>query len=135
MDDHVRTASYRRPIGVFVIQMIAAWCLCLTAYSKVPDLTAGGTPTTTKKINLGPTGARGWFYHVSENSSESRQILVQNVDAGSPAAGVLAPGDVILGANGSGANPSAFSSDARKTLGNAIAAAEARKPATLKLLR
>ncbi len=107
----------------------------MAAYSQAPDLTAGGTPTTTKKINLGPTGARGWFYHVSENSSESRQILVQTVDAGSPAADILAPGDVILGANGSGANPSTFSSDARKTLGYAIAAAEARNPATLKLLR
>jgi hypothetical protein len=135
MDAHVRTASHRRPVGVVVIQMIIAWCLCMAAYSQAPDLTAGGTPTTTKSLNLGPTGAQGWLYHVSDNSSLSRQILVKTVDAGSPAAGILATGDVILGVDGTGANPVNFSSDARKALGYAIADAEARTPATLKLLR
>jgi hypothetical protein len=107
----------------------------LPAMAAPPDLTAGGTPTTTKSLNLGPTGAHGWLYHVNENSGESRQILVQTVAAGSPAAGILAAGDVILGADGTGANPLNFSSDARKALGLAIADAEARNPATLKLLR
>ena len=42
---------------------------------------------------------------------------------------------MILGADGTGANPVNFSSDARKSLAYAIADAEARSPATLKLLR
>ena len=100
----------------------------MAAYSQVPDLTAGGTPTSTKVLNLGPTGARGWLYHVNENSSQSRQILVKTVDAGSPAAGILAVGDVILGADGTGASPVNFASDARKALGYAIADAEANFP-------
>jgi hypothetical protein len=105
-----------------------------------PDLTAGGTPDNTRTSNLGPTGMRGWIYHVngggrSADTSESRQILVKAVDSGSPAHGVLAVDDVILGANGTGANPAPFSSDARKSLALAIADAEARNPGTLKLLR
>jgi hypothetical protein len=103
-----------------------------------PDLTNGGVPSDDPyiTINLGPTGARGWVYHVNRvDTGESRQILVTKVDAGSPADGVLAVDDVILGADGTGADPAAFSSDARKTLGLAIGDAEARSPATLKLLR
>ena len=107
----------------------------LPAVAQVPDLTAGGTPTTTKTLNLGPTGAKGWLYHVNENSGLSRQILVKTVEAGSPSAGILAAGDVILGADGTGANPVNFTSDARKALGLAIADAEARNPAELKVLR
>ncbi len=108
---------------------------CFSLMAAPPDLTNGGVPSSTKNLNLGPTGAQGWLYHVNDNSSESRQILVKTVDVGSPAAGILAAGDVILGANGTGANPVNFSSDARKELGYAIADAEARNPATLKLLR
>ncbi|MCF7954780.1 MAG: DUF6288 domain-containing protein [Phycisphaerae bacterium] len=102
-----------------------------------PDLTAGGVPDEDPAItiNLGPTGARGWVHHVKIDTSESRQILVTAVDTGSPADGILAVDDVILGADGTGANPVAFSSDARKSLGWAIGDAEARTPATLKLLR
>jgi len=102
-----------------------------------PDLTNGGVPSDNPHItiNLGPTGARGWVYHDGIDTGESRQILVTKVDAGSPADGVLAVDDVILGADGTGAAPALFSSDARKTLGLAIGDAEARTPATLKLLR
>jgi hypothetical protein len=105
-----------------------------------PDLTAGGVPNNTRTTNLGPTGMRGWVYHVnsggiSANTGESRQIQVTAVDNGSPAHGVLAANDVILGANGTGADPAPFSSDARKSLALAIADAEARSPAMLKLLR
>jgi hypothetical protein len=104
-----------------------------------PDLTAGGVPNDDPyvTINLGPTGARGWVYHDYIDTGESRQILITKVDSrsGSPARNILAVGDVILGADGTGANPSNFSSDARKSLGLAIGDAEARSPATLKLLR
>lgn len=40
---------------------------------------------------------------------------------------------MILGASGTGANPVNFSSDARKALANAINAAEASNPTTLRL--
>ena len=102
----------------------------------VPDLTAGGVaPAGMITFNMGPTGARGWAYRESYDTSKSRQILITKVDSGSPAAGILAVDDVILGVDGTGANPSLFSSDARKALALAIADAEANDPATLKLLR
>ena len=75
-----------------------------TAMAAPPDLTMGEAPvgdpagSTPKTINLGPTGLRGWVYHVKADTSESRQILVTEVDAGSPADGMLAVDDVILGA-------------------------------------
>ena len=83
--------------------------------------------------NLGPTGMRGWIYHAwpatmnhdDVTAFAPYQILVTDVAAGTPAAGVLAVNDVILGASaGAGAVP-LFTSDARKTLGWAIGAAEA----------
>lgn len=98
-----------------------------------PDLTSGGVPGDTISSNLGPTGLRGWVYHVRENSSASRQIQVTSVAAGSPAAGIVAVNDVILGASGTGSTPINFSSDARRSLADAINEAEARNPATLKL--
>ncbi len=102
-----------------------------------PDLTAGEEPSNDVTTNLGPTGMRGWVYHEGKQDTTnlSRQILVTEVDSGSPADGVIAADDVILGANGSGTEPAAFSSDARRSLATAIAAAEARDPATLNLLR
>ena len=102
-----------------------------------PDLTAGGVPNEDPPLtfNMGPTGARGWVYHESYFSTLSRQILVTEVESGSPADGILAVDDVILGADGTGASPSNFSSDARKSLALAIADAEANDPATLKLIR
>ncbi|MES2980862.1 MAG: DUF6288 domain-containing protein [Verrucomicrobiota bacterium] len=124
-------SSFNTMARLFILCMSS----CLTLTAAPPDLTNGGVPTTTKTLNLGPTGAQGWLYHVSVDSGESRQILVKTVDVGSPAAGILAAGDVILGVNGTGANPANFTSDARKALGYAIADAEARNPATLKLLR
>ena len=102
-----------------------------------PDLTAGGVPGDSVTMNLGATGIRGWVYHVNTNTSESRQILVTSVDTslGSPANGVLQVNDVILGADGSGGSPVNFNTDARRSIASAIAAAEARTPAALQLLR
>ena len=90
-------------------------------------------------INLGPTGVQAWVYRGIEggptaDTGLSRQFQVKTIDAGSPAAGILAVDDVILGANGTGAAPVPFTSDARKSFGYAIGDAEARNPATLKLL-
>ncbi len=109
--------------------------LSSTTQAAPPDLTAGGVPNSTFNINLGPTGLEGWVYLDSNGTADARQIRVNKVDAGSPAAGILAVGDVILGVNGTGAEPVAFSSDARVTLAQAINLAEGRNPATLKLIR
>ncbi len=109
--------------------------LALPGFAVPPDLTAGGVPSSAININLGPTGLRGWVYHQSVNTGESRQIQVQAVDVGSPGAAGFAVGDVILGADGTGAEPVNFSADARRSLANAINDAEALNPATLKLLR
>ncbi len=71
---------------------------------------------------LGPTGARGWMWStpMNENTTRpARQILVTEVETGSPADGVLKIGDVILGVG-----DKAFDSDARVVLGQAIVQAE-----------
>jgi hypothetical protein len=115
------------------------YVLVTSSMATPPDLTDGGVqdPTNNRTFNLGPTGMRGWAYYVSTaDTSESRQILVDHVESGSPAATVdLAVGDVILGADGTGTNPVNFSSDARKSLAYAIQDAEARSTPALKLLR
>ena len=100
-----------------------------------PDLTSGGVPSSTITTNLGPTGLRGWVYHENIDTSASRQIQIQAVDAGSPADGILAVNDVILGASGTGAAPVDFTDDARVSFANAVNDAEARNPAELKVLR
>ncbi|MCU0780626.1 MAG: DUF6288 domain-containing protein, partial [Akkermansiaceae bacterium] len=133
MNQHL-TLPPSLPVTVLAV-VLGMFGLPLNAPAAPPDLTAGGIPGDTISFNMGPTGARGWVYHVRENSSESRQIQIKSVATGSPAAGVLAADDVILGASGTGANPVNFTSDARKALANAINDAEARNPATLKLLR
>jgi hypothetical protein len=91
----------------------------IPAVAAPPDLTNGGVPGDTISFNLGPTGARGWVYHTRENTSESRQIQIKSVASGSPAAGILAANDVILGANGTGQPAVNFTADARKSLARA----------------
>ena len=100
-----------------------------------PDLTTVDLATINRTLtyNLGPTGLRGWIYISSGNvgadgliTGESRQILITVVGSGTPAAGVLAVDDVILGVGwgtGSGLVP-LFTSDARKSFGWAISEAE-----------
>ncbi|MCX6873811.1 MAG: DUF6288 domain-containing protein [Verrucomicrobia bacterium] len=122
----------------------ALWLILLLAFHSLvqaapPDLTAAGVIATidrTYTYNLGPTGLRGWI-HVSSGwgttygpdglmTAESRQILVTVVGGSTPAAGVLAVDDVILGVGwGAGSDPvPLFTSDARKSFGAAIGAAE-----------
>ena len=97
----------------------------------VPDLTQGGGKDDAHDWNLGPTGAHGWVYGWAGNTAEARQILVTTVAKGSPADGVLNPGDVILGAGGQ-----RFSGDARIQFANAITAAEQEKAGgVLRLIR
>jgi HEAT repeat protein len=94
-----------------------------------PDFTKGGQADKAHDWTLGPTGMRGWIYTANGHSHDTRQILVTEVAKGSPADGVLAVGDVILGVEGK-----AFADDARITFAKAIAAAEAEK-GVLKLTR
>jgi len=85
----------------------------------VPDLTKGGKPDDKHDWTLGPTGARGWIWGWDLETTDSRQVLVTQVDSGSPADGVLQVGDVILGVDGK-----PFTEDARKSFGRAITEAE-----------
>jgi Family of unknown function (DUF6288) len=87
----------------------------------MPDFTKGDTiPAKAKKDwNLGPTGLRGWMYCDQLVTTDARQIAITVVDKGSPADGVIAAGDVLLGAGGK-----PFSFDPRTELGRAITAAE-----------
>ncbi|MFB0987038.1 MAG: DUF6288 domain-containing protein [Phycisphaerales bacterium] len=87
-----------------------------------PDFTKGEPipEGATHDWNLGPTGARGWMYSNKLETSEARQVMVTSVAPGSPADGILRPGDVILGAAGR-----LFKSDPRTELGQAIGTAEA----------
>jgi hypothetical protein len=99
-----------------------------------PDLTVPGTVVDTKlTYNLGPTGARGWIYYQKPDAApvmtrDSRQILVTTIEAGSPAAGILQAGDVIVGVNGG-----LFNADCRKAFGVAIGEAEAGSTGVLNL--
>ena len=85
----------------------------------VPDFTKGDKPGEEHDWTLGPTGARGWIHTANGHSRAARQILVTEVAAGSPADGVLVPGDVIVGVEGK-----AFADDARVQFARAITAAE-----------
>ena len=98
---------------------------------KALDLAQGDQPNETHDWNLGATGARGWMWAWRNHTTDARQILVTKVDAGSPADGVLAEGDVILGANGK-----PFDADARIQFGHALTEAEkADNKGLLRLIR
>jgi hypothetical protein len=91
---------------------------------QVPDLTAGGEHDPAKiSWNLGTTGAAGWIWSgPHEGTQGARQIYITAVAKGSPAAGVLSVGDVILGAHGK-----PFTRDARKEFANALSVAESKE--------
>lgn len=86
-----------------------------------PDFTKGGTiPAEAKHDwNLGATGLRGWMFTSKMVTTDARQILITQVAEGSPAAGVVQVGDVILGVAGK-----AFSYDPRTEFGKALTIAE-----------
>ncbi len=88
---------------------------------KMPDFTKGDAiPAKAKHDwNLGATGARGWMFCDSLVTSDAREIAITKVEKGSPADGILAVGDVLLGVGGK-----PFSCDPRTELGKALTAAE-----------
>ena len=80
---------------------LAAWTFLVLALPQaVPDPTKGEKKGPGHDWTLGPTGARGWMHTSGGHSALSRQILVSKVAKGSPADGILSPGDVILGIDG-----------------------------------
>lgn len=85
------------------------------------DFTKGGTPPAEAKHDwtLGATGARGWIFCDKMVTADARQIFLTKVDESSPASGILAVGDVILGVSGK-----AFSYDPRTEFGKALTIAE-----------
>lgn len=87
-----------------------------------PDLTKGGEKDKFHDWNLGPTGARGWIWGRSLETTGAVQILVTQIDKGSPSDGILKKGDVILGADGR-----LFREDARMEFGKAITEAEKKE--------
>jgi len=89
----------------------------------LPDFTKGDSiPAGAKHDwNLGATGVRGWMYCEKMVTTDARQIAVTRVEPGSPADGLLAKGDVLLGVGGN-----RFSFDPRTELGRALTAAESQ---------
>lgn len=97
----------------------------------VMDFTKGAKPDKTHDWTLGATGARGWVWGWRGHTFEARQIYITTVAAGSPADGVLAKGDVILGLAGK-----MFDDDARVVLARALTEAEKEQNhGLLKLIR
>ena len=91
---------------------------------RIPDLTAGDKAPggDAHDWNLGPIGARGWMFCDRMVTTDARQVAITKVEPGSPADGVLAVGDVLLGVGGK-----PFLRDPRTELGLAITVAESQE--------
>ncbi|PXA04411.1 hypothetical protein DDZ13_07725 [Coraliomargarita sinensis] len=106
----------------------------------IPDLTQGGELTRKNERQIGPVGLHCAAWRARQRTQEGkfvRQILVKKVEEGSPADGVLEVGDVILGADGTGAKEVPLLPLGQYVwipMANAINEAEARNPAILNLL-
>jgi hypothetical protein len=87
----------------------------------MPDFTKGDAipEGASHDWTLGATGARGWMYSDKLVTADARQIRITKVEKGSPADGILAVGDVILGVGGK-----PFSHDPRTEMGKALTEAE-----------
>ncbi len=134
-----RNSTSARPVPMgssilVLVLLVVGWSPAVAQpQSAVPDYTAGDTPPADGPHDwtLGPTGARGYF-HVDRRRAtfDARQAYISAVAEGSPADGVLRPGDVVLGL---GAAP--FQSDARVALARAIQVSESEQDGRLELLR
>jgi len=132
----MRNSSYLFVLAALLAAVAIAPAAALAAGARnskppVMDFTKGGQPDETHDWTLGATGARGWMWGWTGHTFDARQILITAVDRGSPADGVLAKGDVILGVGGK-----AFDDDARVQFARALT--EAEKDASggvLKLIR
>ena len=118
----MKTPKIHKVLAIVVAALVSGPPLAAAVPMAMPDLTKTTPAETKNSYNLGPTGALGWMYVEKGMTEKSRQILVTAVEKGSPAAGVLEVGDVILGVFGK-----PFTEDARKSLGWAIGEAETEK--------
>ena len=121
-------------------------CLTITAGaaddpgSGVPDLTKGEELTRINERWVGPIGIFCGAWRPRQRSDEQkdiRQLLVLEVEEGSPADSILAEGDVFLGGDGTGAAKVALFESAEWAMipiAEAITEVEVRKPALLNLL-
>lgn len=87
----------------------------------MPDFTKGDViPKQAKHDwNLGATGLRGWMFCDKMVTSDARQIAITKIEKGSPADGIIAVGDVLLGVGGK-----PFLYDPRTEFGKALTLAE-----------
>ena len=118
----------------------------VSVVTQAPDLTLPGTIADIdahlddssspyySTYNLGPSGMRGYIYHNWPFTARQDaftalgpwQILVTTVGANTPASGIMAKDDVILGVStGAGTPVPLFARDARESFGMAITDAEA----------
>jgi hypothetical protein len=122
-------------------------CLAINALSNetqipgtggIPDLTKGGTLTRVNLRWAGPAGIFcGSWRPRGQKVEDVRQLQVLAIEKGSPADGILKIDDVILGADGTGADKVPLfegASSSMSPIANAITEAEAHDPALLKLL-
>lgn len=125
---------------------LALLCLMLPCQAQdgpkqpIPDLTKGEKLTRMNSRWAGPVGiyCGMWRPVRGDKMEDVRQLLVLEVDKGSPADGVLEVDDVILGADGTGALKVPLFEGSEIwpmiPIAEAITDAEARNPALLKLL-
>jgi hypothetical protein len=123
MSFRTQTTAFVRTFSIAALLAIPATGIAAPKGTMtLPDFTKGDPIPAGAKHDwtLGATGLRGWIYSEKMVTTDARQISITKVDKGSPADGLLATGDVILGVGGK-----AFSYDPRAELGKALTAAEA----------
>lgn len=104
--------------------LLAVPVASFAAAGAIPDFTRGDAipKGADHDWNLGATGARGWMYSHKLATTSARQVRITHVDEKSPAHGVLAVDDVILGVGAE-----LFSYDPRTEFGKALTHAESKQ--------
>ncbi|MFQ6131670.1 MAG: DUF6288 domain-containing protein [Armatimonadota bacterium] len=126
-----RRHSFATLAILFVVSLAAPRACAQQGKPPPLDFTKGDQPDKTHDWTLGATGARGWMWAWRHRTTDARQILVTEVEAGSPADGVLEKGDVLLGVGGK-----PFDDDARIQFARALTEAEkTENGGVLRLLR
>ena len=117
----MKTSLLSLALAAFLAAPLPAFAAGKGQPMTIPDFTKGDAiPAGAKHDwNLGPTGLRGWMFCDKMVTTDARQISITKVEKGSPADGILAVGDVILGVGGK-----PFSYDPRTEFGKALTAAE-----------
>ena len=120
----IRHRVPRHRAGIAALLPALAAILLIDSHAAPPDFTKGASipEGANHDWNLGATGARGWMYSDRLVTTDARQIAVTQVAEGSPAAAVLAKGDVILGVAGR-----LFFHDPRIEFGRALTVAESEQ--------